>query len=249
MIIDIHAHIWGKSPEGLINSKNNLLKCAQAFNIDRIYVSGLCNYVSDEAEIDYLNTEVAKFMAEEPELIGGAVYINPRNKNVLDVVKRATQEQGFEMIKLWCCTHADDPSVDPIMEYAEQNGIPVLFHVFKKSTVQVPNETTGIHMANLARRHSRTKILMAHLGGSSYDGIPAIRDLKNVWCDHSGTIYHGDDLNYALDYLGADRILFGTDNLYLANIGQVLGADLTDAQRDMIFFKNAQKLLDRSFRL
>ena len=188
-------------------------------------------------------------MAEEPELIGGAVYVNPKNKNVMDVIKRATQEQGFEMIKLWCCTYADDPSVDPIMEYAEENGIPVLFHSFKKSTVQVPNETTGIHVANLARRHPKTKILMAHLGGSSYDGIPAIRDLKNVWCDHSGTLNNGDDLNYALEYIGPDRILFGTDNTYLQNIGQVMGADLTDAQRELIFFKNAQKLLDRNYRL
>lgn len=249
MIIDIHAHIWGKSPEGLKNSKKNILTCANAYNIDRIYISGLCNYFSDADEIDYLNTEVAKFMAEEPELIGGAVYVNPKNKNVMDVIKRATQEQGFEMIKLWCCTYADDPSVDPIMEYAEENGIPVLFHSFKKSTVQVPNETTGIHVANLARRHPKTKILMAHLGGSSYDGIPAIRDLKNVWCDHSGTLNNGDDLNYALEYIGPDRILFGTDNTYLQNIGQVMGADLTDAQRELIFFKNAQKLLDRNYRL
>lgn len=248
MIIDIHAHIWCKTQEGLGLSKQQLLKCADSFGVDRIYVSALRNHFSDEAEIDYLNGEVAKYMAEEPELIGGAVYINPKNKNVMDVLKRATQDQGFEMIKLWCCTHADDPSVDPIMEYAEENGIPVLFHAFKK-IAQVPNETTGIHIATIARRHPKTKILMAHLGGCSYDGIPAIRDLKNVWCDHSGTIYHGDDLNYAVEYLGPERILFGTDNLYLPNIGQVLGADLTDAQREMIFWKNAQKLLDRSFRL
>lgn len=249
MIIDIHAHIWGKSPEQLIRSKNQLLTCASSFGIDRIYVSGLSSYISGEDEIDYLNNQVATFIKEEPQLIGGAVYVNPKNRNVLDVIKRATQEQGFEMIKLWCCTYADDPSVDPIMEYAEENGLPVLFHAFKKSTVQVANESTGIHIAHIARRYPKTKIIMAHFGGSAYDGIPAVRDLQNVWCDHSGTIYHGDELNYALENLGAERILFGTDNLYLPNIGQVLGADLTAGQRELIFFKNAQKLLDRSFRL
>lgn len=249
MIIDIHAHIWGRSPEGLIKTKNHLLECIEAFEIDRVYISGLSNYYSDEKEIDYLNDEVAKFMKEKPAQIGGAVYLNPQNKNVMDVLKRATQEQGFEMIKLWCCTHADDPSVDPIMQYAEENGLPVLFHSFKKSTPQVPNETTGIHVANIARRHPKTKILMAHLGGSSYDGIPAIRDLKNVWCDQSGSIYHGDDVNYALEYLGPERVLYGTDNLYLANIGQILGADLTKEQQDLVFYKNAQKILDPNFRL
>ncbi len=249
MIIDIHAHIWGKVPERLVATKEQLIMNAKDFGIDRIYVSGLAHYISDEAEIDYLNNEVYKFMKEEPQLIGGAVYVNPENKNVLDVLKRTTEEQGFEMIKLWCCTFADVPAMDPIMEYAAENGLPVLFHSFKKSSGQVPNETTGIHVANIARRHPKTKILMAHLGGSAFDGIPAIRDFKNVWCDHSGTIYHGEDLNYAVDNIGAERILYGTDNLYLPNIGQVLGADLTDDEKDMIFYKNAQKLLDRSFRL
>lgn len=249
MIIDIHAHIWGKTPEGLVAKKQELLACADAYHIDKIYVSGLANYMSDEAEIAYLNDEVAKFIKEQPELIGGAVYINPLHNNVLDVIKRATQEQGFDMIKCWCCTFADDPSMDPVMEYAEENGIPVLFHAFKKSGPQVPNESTGIHVANIARRHPKTKILMAHLGGNCYDGIPAIRDLSNVWCDQSGTIFHGEDLDYAVEILGAERILFGTDNAYQTNIGQILGTDLTTAERDLIFWKNAQKLLDRDFRL
>lgn len=246
MIIDIHAHIWGKKIDA---SKEGVLAACDKFGIDRIYISGLQNYVSDEAEVDFLNSAVAQFMKEEPERIGGAVYVNPQNKNVMDVIKRATEEQGFEMIKLWCCTFADDPSVDPIMDYAEANGLPVLFHSFKKSCAQVPNESTGIHIANIARRHPKTKILMAHFGGSCYDGIPCVRDLPNVWCDQSGTIYHGDTLNYAVEHLGAERVLFGTDNCYLPNIGQVLGADLTEAQRELIFCKNAQKLLDRNFRL
>ena len=90
---------------------------------------------------------------------------------------------------------------------------------------------------------------MAHFGGSAYDGIPAVRDVKNIWCDFSGSMFHGDDLNYAVEQIGADRILFGTDNLYPQNIGQVLGADLTDEQRNLIFYKNAQKILNTDFRL
>lgn len=249
MIIDIHAHVWGKSPEGLLKTKNYLLKNIDKYGIDKVYISGLANYYSSEEEVAFLNNGVAELMAEHKDRIGGAVYVNPEHKNTLDIIKKATQEQGFEMIKLWCCTFADAPCVDPIMEYAEQNGLPVLFHSFKKSSTQVPNESTGIHVANIARRHPKTKILMAHLGGSAHDGIPAIRDLKNVWCDQSGSIYHGDDLNYAIEYLGAERILFGTDNAFLTNIGQIMGADLTDDARDLIFYKNALKLLDPNFRL
>lgn len=249
MIIDIHTHVWGGHPE---DSKAKLLKAIDRYRLARIYVSALQSYLSDEEEISYLNKLVYDFMQQEPEKIGGAVYLNPTHKNVMDVLRRAIEEQGFEMIKLWVCTTADDPSVDPIMEYAEETGVPVLFHAFHKATAQVPNETLGCHVANIARRHPKTKILMAHLGGNCYNGIPAIRDCKNVWVDNSGsTFFHGDDLNYTVEALGAERILFGTDmpGCCASNIGQVLGADLTEEQRELIFYKNAQKLLDRNFRL
>lgn len=249
MIIDIHTHVWGFNPE---KDKSDLLKAMERYDLDRIYVSGLQSKISDEEEVARLNGIVYDFMQQEPEKIGGAVYVNPLHANVLDIIKRAVEEQGFEMIKLWVCTYADHPSVDPIMEYGEATGVPVLFHSFHKANGQAENESTSIHIANIARRHPKTKILMAHLGGNCYDGIPCIRDLKNVWVDTSGsTFFHGDDLNYTVEQIGAERVLFGTDmpGGCGSNIGQVLGAELTDAQRDLIFYKNAQKLLDRNFRL
>ena len=247
MVIDIHAHIWGAHAE---KDKVEMLKAAEMYDISKIYVSGLKSYLSDAEEIDFLNNEVYKAMLEDSHF-GGAVYVNPMNANTMDVIKLACEERGFEMIKLWVCTYADVPQVNPIMEYAEENGIPVLFHAFKKTTPQVPNETTGIHVANIARRYPKTKILMAHIGGNCYDGLPAIRDCKNVFVDFCGSIFSGDMINYAAEYVGADRILFGTDmpGGYLINVGQVLGADLTEEERDKIFYKNAQKLLDRNFRL
>lgn len=247
MIIDIHAHIWGG--DMLEFSKKNVREGLRRGNLDRVYVSALKSYMSDAEEVHYLNECTYEFMQEDPKRIRGVVYVNPALDNTMDEIKRACEERGFEMIKLWVSTYADEPCVDPVMEYAEANGLPVLFHAFHKAGGQVARESTGIHMANIARRHPKTKILMAHLGGNAYNGIPAIRDLPNVWCDQSGTIYHGDDVNYAVEYLGADRILYGTDNATCVNIGQIMGADLTKEQQDLIFCKNALKILDRNFRL
>lgn len=92
---------------------------------------------------------------------------------------------------------------------------------------------------------------MAHLGGNCYHGIPAIRDLPNVFCDFSGSIFTGDAVNYAAEYLGTDRLLFGTDmpGSFLVNLGQVTGADLTEEDQNKILYANARKLLDRHYRL
>ena len=247
MLIDIHAHIWAGRTE---SDKAALRKAAGLYGIDKIYISGLKSHISDEEEIRMLNEEVYKAMQEDP-LFGGAVYVNPLHANVMDVIRQACEERGFEMIKLWCCTHADVPQMDPIMEYAAENGIPVLFHTFHKAIGQLPTESTGAHCANIARRHPHTKIIMAHLGGNCYHGIPAIRDLPNVFCDFSGSIFGGDALAYAAEYLGTDRLLFGTDmpGSFLVNLGQVTGAGLSEEDQQKLLWKNALKLLDRNYRI
>ena len=248
MVIDIHAHIWGGDIPGC---KRKLVKAMDLYGIDRVYVSGLQNLWSDEKEIDFLTTAVFGFMQEMPDRIGGAVYVNPKNGNTMDVIRRAVEDRGFEMIKLWVNTLADDPSVDPIMTYAESVGVPVLMHAIHDSVRQLPTCSTGVHVANIAKRHPRTKILMAHFGGNCYHGIPAVRELPNVWCDMSGPSFHGEELEYAVEFLGAERILFGTDmpGPYITNLGQVLGAGLTPQQQELILYKNARKLLDKNFRL
>ena len=248
MVIDIHAHLWGTD---VLGCKQKLLKAIAYYGIDRVYVSGLQSLCADEAEIDFLNAAVLEFMLEEPCLIGGAVYVTPKNRNTMNILRRTIEEQGFELIKLWVNTLADDPAVDPIMEYAEAVGVPVLMHAIHDSIRQHPTCSTGVHIANIAARHPRTKILMAHFGGNCYHGVPAIRACSNVWCDMSGPSFHGEELDYAVEALGAERILFGTDmpGPFITNMGQVLGADLTQQQRELIFYKNARKLLDRNFRI
>ena len=78
------------------------------------------------------------------------------------------------------------------------------------------------------------------------DRIKAVRDCTNVMVDISGTICRRDDVDYTVECIGADRVLFGTDmpspGNFLANVGRVLEADLTEEQREKIFWKNAVSL-------
>ena len=45
--------------------------------------------------------------------------------------------------------------------------------------------------------------------------------------------------------LGADRLLFGTDMTMEGGVGKILGADMTDAVKEKIFWKNMKKILNR----
>ena len=248
-IYDMHTHFMGFQYE---QDKRTLLRAMELYDISRIYVSGLSQLPNPmEWMIDEANAAVAKFAKEYPDQVSGYIYISPEHKNAMDVLRRGIEEQGLEGVKLWVSTFCDDPCVFPIVEQCIEYGIPILVHAFHKAVNQLPNETTGKHTAALARRYPQAKLIMAHLGGNCYHGLPAIRDCPNVWVDYSGSLFRGDELQYAVDLLGVDRIVYGSDmpGPYLDNLGQLLELGLPEEDRDKIAYKNTQKLFDRSFRL
>jgi predicted TIM-barrel fold metal-dependent hydrolase len=214
-------------------------------------VSGLKSHYPDETEIEALNADVHRFMKEQPGLVEGYCYVNPTHANALDVLKNGIENYGMSGMKLWVATFCDDPRVFPLVEQCIEYNIPILIHSFHKAVGQLTYETTGVHVANLARRYPQAKLLMAHFGGNAYHGVKAVRDYPNVYLDFSGTFFRRDEVDYGVKQVGAERIIFGSDMpiTYLVNYGQVEEADLTPEERELIYCKNAQRLFDRSWRI
>jgi len=248
MIIDMHAHIWGKKID--INAAQMVEAC-ELYGIDKIFISPLQSHISDEEEIEFLSGEVYRICQKYPKNFLGYEYVNPALKNAMDVLKRGVEERGMIGMKLWVSTLCDDPCVYPLIEQCIRYDIPVLLHSFVKSVGQLEFESTGPNVKNLAERYPEAKLIMAHLGANCYHGIKAIRNCKNVFVDISGSIYRRDDLDYTVRQIGTDRILFGTDmpGTFTMNYGQVLEADLTDSQREDILYRNTVKLFSLEGRI
>lgn len=247
MVIDAHAHIMTGSYE---QDKHDILKAVEMYNISRVYVSAIDGgqfYPSPE-EIEGYNAEMHSFARQYRGLIYGYCYVNPAHANTSEVIRRGIEDCGFAGVKLWVSHHCDNPQVFPVIEQCIGYNVPVLVHAFHKAVGQLPNETTGVHVAALARRYPQAKLLMAHLGANCYHGIKAVRNCPNVMVDFSGSLFRRDDIDYTVEMIGAERILFGTDmpqpGSYLSNLGRVLEAELSDMQRDMILCKNALRLFD-----
>jgi Predicted metal-dependent hydrolase of the TIM-barrel fold len=245
MLIDIHAHLWASHYK---EDKEELLKAIELYGISKVFVSALGTFIPNGKEIDELNYEVFKFMKEQPEKIDGFCYVNPANKNSLEVLRKGIEQYGMSGMKLWVATFCDDPRVNPLVEKCISYNIPILVHAFHKSNGQLDYESIGRNVAVLAGRYPEAKILMAHLGGNCYDGIKIIKEYKNVWVDISCSIYMREAVDYAIKHLGAERVLFGTDmpGSFLVNYGQIEEADLSNEERELIYYKNALKILDRS---
>ena len=247
MLIDMHAHLMdGEAEEG----KKNLLDACKAMGISKIMVSSLGSFNPGEEEVERLNEQTASFMREAPETVLGWCYVNPRNRNSMDVLKRCVQQNGMRGMKLWVATFCDDPLVLPLARWCGENGLPVLVHAFYKRVGQLPCESLGENVANLARLCPETNILMAHLGANCLRELKPVADCPNVWADFSGSIVRRDDLNYAKKMLGARRLVFGTDMPLFPgqlSFGQMEEADFTPEEREWVSHKNAETLLGEVF--
>jgi len=87
---------------------------------------------------------------------------------------------------------------------------------------------------------------MEHLGANCYNGIKAIKNCPNVYTDTSGCMFRRDDIDYTVSLIGADRVLFATympGGPFLVNFGRIEEADLSQEERDAIYFGNAKRLL------
>lgn len=241
MIIDIHAHLWGNAVN---DSKTQIIRSAQLFGFNKVFISSILSYNPNQEDIDVLNEQTLQFMKDEPDLIGGFVYLNPRHKNTIEVMKKNI-DNGMQGVKLWVAVLCDDHLVDPIAEKCIDMQIPVLVHSFYKATGQLEYETTSVHVRNLALRYPKLKIIMAHMGGNPYHGMRCIADLPNVFPDISGTPIGKGEIDYAISQVGADRLIFGTDMPYGGRqcIAQVEDSLLSAEDKEKVYYQNALKVL------
>ena len=101
----------------------------------------------------------------------------------------------------------------------------------------------------MALEHKNINFVFAHPGEKAqvmlHEGV--MKKCDNVYLDLSGTgLFRHGMLKYLTKSVGAQRILFGTDypvcNLRLY-IGGMLDEGLSDSELELIFAKNAKRLL------
>ena len=88
------------------------------------------------------------------------------------------------------------------------------------------------------------KLILGHInGGGDWEwAIKALRECPRVYLDTSGSVLESDTIEMCVRELGAERLLFATDQTMEGGVGKILGAQITDEQRQAIFSGNAEAL-------
>ena len=131
---------------------------------------------------------------------------------------------------------------------AELNAL-ILQHTWIKRRTEgnLPGESTPMEVAELSTRHQGMPLVCGHTGGGDWAlGIRAIRACPEIYADLGGGDPVDGEVEMAVRELGAQRVLFGSDvpgRSYASQIGRVLGADISVADKRLIFRENLRNLL------
>jgi hypothetical protein len=147
----------------------------------------------------------------------------------------------------------DHPNNDPIIQFAGELGAVIYVHTWfiVGGTPRVPGggnqpgESSPLNLANLAKRFPNIPIICGHAGGDWELGARAIRPYDNVFLEFSGSDPHSGSVDYAVNLLGSNRIVWGghgPGRSYSTELSKVLDASVSLSDRRKILGGNYRRM-------
>ena len=155
------------------------------------------------------NEPVFQAVADRPDRFLGWVFVNPQGEtDQIQELNKWRDNPGFVGVKAHPFWHRYPPvELLPVAAQLAKMGKPLLIH-------------TGFNAHGdydaLLQKVPNLKLILAHAGFPLYaDTWKKIKNNKNVYVDLSQTSYLNDRITrQAVEYLGVERCLFGTDGPY-----------------------------------
>ncbi len=249
--IDVHVHLRTPGPRPSPEEMARCRELAWAQRIGRVHLLGnlisVGGYRPLPEDIHAVNDNTLAAVRWDPEFFRGLCYLNPAHGEgaCLEEIARCGLGGVMVGIKLWVAVNARREALDPVLRRAAELGVPVLHHAWYKTVQHVAEESDPGDIADLAARHPRTTIVMAHLGGGGWRGVRAVAARPNVVVDTSGAQPDQGLVEYAVRTLGPRRVLFGSDwplRDFAVQRARVEGAQLSARQRALILGGNARRI-------
>lgn len=253
MKIDCHMHVNGGPRTWGWEDNEAIIDTADRLGIDQLCCSiPITRGMPTPEECRVCNDGVLAAMERYPGRILGYCFVNPGyHREAIEEIKRCIDGHGMIGVKLYNQYLASDPAVFPVVEQTIEMGVPILHHAGHPtdpaSRAAQPHISDGVHFAQLAAQYPEALIIEGHIGGGGdwEWSIKAVRNAPNVYLDTSGSVVDNGIIEFAVEVLGTERLLFGTDMTMEGGVGKILGAELTEDQREMIFYRNMKDILDR----
>lgn len=252
---DAHNHVFlaGRRSKTDWTEVDSLIEAADALGIEKLFCSRPIT-AGVLANIDVIrdaNDSVLDAIRRHPSRLVGYCFVQPGNgAEALAEIDRCL-EAGMIGVKLYNQFKFSDPAVFPIAEKCIQRGIPFLGHsaflTDPRTLAMQPKTSHALDFCALSRRYPELLLILGHInGGGDWEWeIKGLRECPNVFLDTSGSVLDDETIERCVRELGHQRVLFATDGTLEGCVGKILSAELTAAQREDIFWRNFQKILER----
>ncbi len=204
-------------PVQLFPSIDELLKGMDAAGIERSLLLGW--YWEKQVNCVAQNRFYAECVRAHPDRLAAFATVQPAaGVAALEEVRRVHDEGLIGLGEL--SPHSqhvewNDPTWHAIMALAGELKMPVNLHVTDPRSKAFPGrvETPEADFIGLAREFPATTFILAHWGGGLAFNSEN-RPLKNLYYDSAASplMYGPEVWRRAVDAVGADKILFGSDN-------------------------------------
>lgn len=272
MIIDGHSHACGK-----FLTAESIVKTLDDNGVDKVVlVSGELNSKSEYSLPDiaskfpnqnvvkltnYITKFVMKLTGKVKDIPKGNehvydlktvasnrviqfIWITTRMKNKTEYLDSKFADWKFHGVKLHQCWEnfsVDFEFFNEVAVWTENHDLPLFIHLYSDSEVT--------KLINYKRNHPRLKLIVAHLFGLELFIQDNFKD-DNLYFDTSTIqLISNNRLIKAIDFVGVERILFGTDTPYGAkdnikkNINRIKELDISSDAKNLILGLNMKRLL------
>jgi hypothetical protein len=255
--IDAHVHIGFN--EGDLDK---LLDFADRLGIEKMCISRpVTNFSGNEPEgpdiVIRNNNIIIDAIKKYPDRFTGYLTLNPRYPEESMEEFRRCVDNGMTGYKGYTQVKINDPLYYPFIEKFIEHKMIILMHAFtqlgmggyrmKYDIGKDLHSSTPEDFVDISRRYPEAIFQFAHIGGGGdweYQ-CKALKDCPNVYVDTSGSNNEEGMIDFAVQYLGEDRLLFATDNSYYQGVGRILSSTLTESQKQKIFSGNYIKVLKK----
>lgn len=262
-IIDAHCHVYperialkaanatGRFYDGLPTTCDGtvraLLEEGERSGIDHFIVQSVA---TKPEQVRSINRFIAREVEEHPGVLTGLGTLHPESEDIegdvndllslgLKGVKLHPDIQRFKL---------DDPRCLKICELLE-GRVPLLLHTGDKRF----DNSNPNRLLPLLQNHKNLTVIGAHFGGYSIweEATEQLAHIPNLYVDCSSTMFALDDETVVrlIRRYGAERVLFGTDYPMwspAAEAEHFMRLELTEAERDLILHRNAERLFGLS---
>ena len=237
LIIDWHVHLASRwtGMNMAVHDSDEMVRRAQAVGLSKLVVFGAIH-----PDMRQTNDMVGELVRRYPDYVVGFATLNPYQVDMAEEARRCFEQFGFRGVKVHSLHEAyQSPAPiagyrgewDSLFQFLAGRSAPVLYH--------------GVVTEEMIRSWPEVPFVAAH-GVGNVQAMRALGRYRNFHVDTASTQNPAWAVSRAVDILGADRVLWGTDaplDDFAQRLGVVLDSGLPEARMRQVLGLNAARLL------